>query len=207
MTFTLPRGSNFGNPTPGMDLDYLYHGGLFTFIPSGSSLQVKAEIAGYTYPHSGTQQVAREPATIRSKTMDSLYGYLREPDHTNSYLTSTYSCNIGVANSDTSQHVIYYRNDEYDNTNALANYYKPIKGIPINAHLVPCPYYIPDDFVLIQVATTPGLTAFRPGDTITVSGSEKYVVILGCYNQSVEGLNEIAGDSTQGMLFCGRVPN
>ena len=207
MTFTLPRGSTFGNPTPGMDLDYLYHGGLFTYVPSGSSLQIKAEIAGYTYPHSGTNQAAHEPATNRSKAMDSLYGYLREPDSANSYITSTYSCNIGVGNSETYQHVIYYRNAEYDDTNALANYYKPIKGIPINAHLVPCPYYIPDDFVLIQVATTPGLTAFRPGDTITVSGSEKYVIILGCYNQSVEGLNEIAGDSTQGMLFCGRVPN
>ena len=89
----------------------------------------------------------------------------------------------------------------------MVNYYKPIKGIPINAHLVPCPYYIPDDFVLIQVATPPGLTAFRTGDTITVSGSEKYVIILSGYTQSQEGLNAIAGDTTMGMLFCGRVPN
>ena len=58
-----------------------------------------------------------------------------------------------------------------------------------------------------RVSTAPGLTDFRPGDTITVSGSEKYVVILGCVTQSQEGLNQIAGDSTVGMLFCGRVPN
>ena len=72
---------------------------------------------------------------------------------------------------------------------------------------VPCPYYIPDDFVLIQVATPPGLTAFRTGDTIQVSGSEKYIIIIAGSVQSQEGLNAIAGDTTIAMLFCGRVPN
>ena len=206
-TFTLPRGSTFGNPTPGMDLDYLYHGSLFHYSAPGSTVQITAKIAGYDYAWSGSSQSSHEPGNTYSKAMDSLYGYVRTPTNANMALISSYACNIGVSNNATTQHVFYYRNDEYDNTNALVNYYKPIKGIPINAHLVPCPYYIPDDFVLIQVATTPGLTAFRPGDTITVSGSEKYVVILGGYDQSQEGLNDIAGDTTIGMLFCGRVPN
>ena len=210
MTFTLPRGSTFGNPTPGMDLDYLYHGGLFRYTSSStdSSVSINAVIPGYYYPYnSGTDYPTHEPAGIQSKTMDSLYGYLRSPNNSGWSSYSEYACNIGVTNSTTSEHVIYYRNDEYDNTNALVNYYKPIKGIPILSNFVPCPYYIPDDFVLIQVATPPGLTAFRTGDTITVSGSEKYVIILSGYTQSQEGLNAIAGDTTMGMLFCGRVPN
>ena len=44
--------------------------------------------------------------------------------------------------------------------------------------MIPCPYYLPDDFVILQVSTTPGLTDFRPGDTITVSGSEVYTVVF-----------------------------
>ena len=208
LTFSLPRGSNFGNPNPGMDLDYLYHGGLFYYAASGSDFQISTITPGYYYNYySSSTNPIKEPASYNSKTMDSLYGYLRTTSSSGSTFTSTYACNIGCVNSGTSEHVIYYRNSEYDDTDALANYYKPIKGIPIMSSFVPCPYYIPDDFVLIQVATPPGLTAFRPGDTITVSGSEKYTVILGCYSQSQEGLNEIAGDTTVGMLFCGRVPN
>tara|TARA_B100000945_G_scaffold320853_1_gene332429 strand:+ start:53 stop:2557 length:2505 start_codon:yes stop_codon:yes gene_type:complete len=207
MTFTLPKGSNFGNPSPGMDLDYLYHGSLFRYNPSTSGINIYGNIPGYYYYYNNTNNPAHEPGTSGSKAMDSIYGYTRSPDQTGSTFTSRYACNIGVSNSTTSDHVIYYRNDEYDDTNALVNYYKPIKGIPIMSSFVPCPYYIPDDFVLIQVATPPGLTAFRVGDTITVSGSEKYVVIIAGYQQSQEGLNMIAGDTTLGMLFCGRVPN
>ena len=74
-------------------------------------------------------------------------------------------------------------------------------------NFVPCPYYLPDDFVLIQVGTAPGLTAFRSGDTITVSGSEKYVIIMAAVNQSQTGLNDLTGDTVEGMLLCGRIPN
>lgn len=208
MTFTLPRGSTFGNPSPGMDLDYLYHGGLFRYTTSSSGVNINATIAGYYYPYnSGDEWSSHEPAGYYSKAMDSLYGYVRSTGNSGYSFTSRYTCNIGVSNSTNTEHVIYYRNDEYDNTNALVNYYKPIKGIPICSNFVPCPYYLPDDFVLIQVATPPGLTAFRTGDSIQVSGSEKYIIIIAASVQSQEGLNQIAGDTTIAMLLCGRVPN
>ena len=52
-----------------------------------------------------------------------------------------------------------------------------MKGLPICSSYFPCPYYIPDDFVIIQLVATPGVTYVRPGDTITVSGTEVYTVI------------------------------
>ena len=207
MSFTIPRGDTFGNPNPGMDLDYLYHGGLFTYVDDGNALAIHATIPGYHHSYYSDNSPLNEPADTVSKSRDSLYGYMRNEDGGYWSPYSRYASNIGVENSSSTDHVIYYRNSTYDKTDAFIDYYRPIKGIPIMSHFVPCPYYIPDDFVLIQVSTAPGLTDFRPGDTITVSGSEKYVVILGCVNQSQEGLNQIAGDSTVGMLFCGRVPN
>tara|TARA_B100001769_G_scaffold128099_1_gene99992 strand:- start:860 stop:3304 length:2445 start_codon:yes stop_codon:yes gene_type:complete len=207
MTFTIPRGDSFGNPNPGMDLDYLYHGGIFNYVDNGVGLEIHATIPGYHYSYYSQSSPLNEPADTNSKTRDSLYGYMRNKGGGSWTTQSRYASNINVQNNATTDHVIYYRNDAYDNTNALANYYRPIKGIPIMSNFVPCPYYIPDDFVLIQISTAPGLTDFRPGDTVTVSGSEKYIVILGCVTQSQEGLNEIAGDSTVGMLLCGRVPN
>jgi hypothetical protein len=79
-----------------------------------------------------------------------------------------------------------------------------MKGIPISNNLMPCPYYIPDDFIMLQVATSPGLTQFRPGDTITVSPSEIYEIILAGYQTSLNGLDNVSGNNSIGMLFCAR---
>ena len=103
----------------------------------------------------------------------------------------------------------YYRNSTYDQylSNAVsssANYYKPIKGIPITNQALPVPYYLPDDFVLLQVATTPGLVAFRTGDTVTISGSEVYEIIYASYQSQQNGLDDVDNNSTIGMLFMAR---
>ena len=116
---------------------------------------------------------------------------------------------------------MYYRNSDYDakkdshlNVNKsernkkvspAQNFYKPIKGIPISNQLIPCPYYLPDDFILLQVSTSPGATMFRPGDTVTISSSEVYEIIIGAYDTLQNGLDDIAGNSSMGMLFCARV--
>ena len=34
---------------------------------------------------------------------------------------------------------------------------------------------------MLQVATTPGLVSFRTGDTVTISGSEVYEIIMASY--------------------------
>ncbi len=63
---------------------------------------------------------------------------------------------------------------------------------------------MPDDFVMIQVGTAPGLTQFRTGDTITVSASEIYTVITPSVEASQTGLDGVSGGSAIGILFCAR---
>lgn len=104
---------------------------------------------------------------------------------------------------------MYYRSDDdlqrvvggssdtagKDRVSADANYNKVIKGIPLNGHFLPVPYYIPDDFVLIQFHYSAPAANIQQGDTVTISGSEVYTVICGSYNQT---------DATRGILFCAR---
>ena len=78
---------------------------------------------------------------------------------------------------------------------ASSNYNAVIKGIPVCSSMVPCPYYLPDDFVLIDFRYATSETDIQQGDTITISGSEVYEVITGSYNQYVE---------TAGILLCAR---
>jgi len=86
--------------------------------------------------------------------------------------------------------------DNYTETlTSSANFNAVIKGIPINAMLAPCPYYIPDDFVLIDFDYATPSANIQQGDTITISGSEVYTVITGSYNQTTR---------TRGILFCAR---
>lgn len=77
----------------------------------------------------------------------------------------------------------------------ITSYNSVIKGIPINGNLIPCPYYMPDDFVLIDFKLTASGQDIRQGDTVTISGSEVYTVITGSYNKFGE---------TAGILFCAR---
>jgi hypothetical protein len=83
----------------------------------------------------------------------------------------------------------------YGNRYPITTYASVIKGIPINGNLIPCPYYMPDDFVLIDFKLTASGQDIKQGDTITISGSEVYTVITGSYNKSNE---------TAGILFCAR---
>ena len=109
------------------------------------------------------------------------------------------------------ERVHYYRNNTYsehnnyrgdlgitDYTNKspdVLNHNAVIKGIPLSSHMVPCPFYLPDDFVLIQFDhASPGQN-IQQYDTVTISGSEVYTVIDGAYNQT---------NRTRGILFCAR---
>ena len=66
--------------------------------------------------------------------------------------------------------------------------------------MIPCPYYLPDDFVLINFENSTPNQNIQQGDTITISGSEKYVIISASYNtQSGPG-----DTNTCGIAFCGR---
>ena len=75
------------------------------------------------------------------------------------------------------------------------NYNAVIKGIPLSSQFVPCPYYLPDDFVLINFDhASPGQN-IQQNDTVTISGSEIYTVIDGAYNQTTR---------TRGILLAAR---
>lgn len=116
--------------------------------------------------------------------------------------------NIGFA----SPNRIYYRNSNIPirtkgggngerNGNASislnADFNAVIKGIPLNSTLVPSPYYIPDDFALIDFDYGVPSANIQQGDTITISGSEVYTVITGSYNNT-------NSSRTRGILFCAR---
>lgn len=83
-----------------------------------------------------------------------------------------------------------------DRVSPEANFNAVIKGLPLNGNLLPMPYYIPDDFVLIQFYYNAASANIQQGDTITVSPSEVYKVIDGSYSQTTV---------TRGVLFCARV--
>ena len=75
------------------------------------------------------------------------------------------------------------------------NYNAVIKGIPLSSNLVPCPFYLPDDFVLINFDHASPSQNIQQNDTVTISGSEVYTVIDGAYNQTTR---------TRGILLAAR---
>ena len=104
---------------------------------------------------------------------------------------------------------IYIRNNTYGNNGNFkgssnlstktspdsVNHNAVIKGIPISGKMIPTPYYIPDDFVFIQIDIASNNQNIQQYDTVTISGSEVYTVIEGSYNQT---------SRTRGVLFCAR---
>ena len=206
-TFSLAKGSSFGSGV--YDLDYVFQDSILKIDDGGNrTIRFLYEETGYAYYSSSAVQ---EPGDDNSKARAASYGYLRNgsgPAYSGK--TSLFSSNIDTSNdTGSSNSITYYRNSTYDaydgkSVSSSANYYKPIKGIPVCTNLLPVPYYLPDDFVLLQVGTTPGLTAFRTGDTVTVSGSEIYEIIWAEYESQQNGLDNVNNNSTIGMLFMAR---
>jgi len=204
-TFNLWVGDAYGSNT--FDLDDVFLGAYTTYDQNAATrnFDITTILPGYNRGHSTYNGTVTEPAYERSLARNALYGYLRGT-YVN-FSTDTYYHNIDENSG--SQNVIYYRNATYDKylshaMSSNADWFKPIKNIPISQKMIPCPYYLPEDFALLQVATTPGLTSFRPGDTVTVSGSEVYTIIDAAYQTQQTGLDGISNNSTMGMLFLAR---
>ncbi len=219
-TFSLNKGPSFGGNV--WDLDDVWNGGYVEYRTNrtwqGSSndwVKMVYHIPGYHY----TSGPHIQPANTASLAREAHYGYLRSTSgHT--VLETHYGINIDRSMQNEEDGVWqYYRNDTYDkvvdtNDNIQVkingthspgiSYYKPLKGLPINNNIVPCPYYIPDDFVIIQAAVTPGATEFRVGDTITVSGSEVYTIIIADEYNDQTGLDGIANNTACGSIFAAR---
>ena len=218
-TFSLNKGPNHGANI--WDLNHVWNGAYTTYMSTTRGIQITSPIMGTRYYYDGA---GAEPLNNRSLAREANYGFFR--DSNNNYYnqdfgTTTYDCNIDTRNSGTSV-VAYYRNNNYDkftspsavyennnirmkSVSTAANFYKPMKGLPISNRLMPCPYYLPDDYIMLQVATSPGLTQFRPGDTVTISAGEVYEVIIAGYEQQQNGLDDIPSNQAIGMLFCARI--
>ena len=216
-TFSISRGTQHG--TDVYDLDHVYQDTITNFYTTTSPTRTIIFRYGGTHKDYGN----REPVNDNSVARAASYGYLRESGGSNYryYVDTDFTSNIDTENVNSSEGIrFYYRNSTFDDVsttdtagrkykgkkvNPSADYYKPISGLPITTALLPIPYYIPDDFVMLPVAATPGATAFRTGDTVTInSGSEVYEIILASYETNQTGLNNVTNGSSMGMLFLAR---
>ena len=224
-TFNLNKGPNFGAGI--WDHAEVWNGSYTTFVTgdtingspgtgSGNYIETRYTTPGYHYSSSGPHH---EPPGASSLAREANYAYLRTPS--DQYVADTrYVSNIDASNSNSYDNVYtYFRSSTYDKytdsdsreynyANRIGTvgvgYHKPIKGLPICNSLVPCPFYMPDDFVMIQAEITPGATVFRPGDTVTVSGSEVYTIIIADNYTNQTGLDGVANNTANGMIFAAR---
>ena len=196
------------------DYDYLFLGGVTMIYPgsdenSDAAIYFKSYLAGQqtgTYNYRGFSRRSAEfgylsPAT--SATYTSGYG--------NPYLTTSYGSTSANTLVGGSSHTNIYTRSNLDHTYRAkggdygnhaevklensTNFNAVIKGIPLSVKMAPVPYYLPDDFAMIDFDVATPAANIQQGDTITVSGTEVYTVISGSYNQV---------DRTRGILFCAR---
>ena len=217
-TMVLPGGDNFMEPSPGVDLDELYHATLVT-IGNGSDklgtgkgsipyLTVTTKMIGYDYYHSSG---SISPLRVGSTPRNSLFGYMRDRyTGGTTELSDYYNTTILRSSTDGAGPRLYHRDSTNDEVPGV-DWYKPIKGIPMSTCLAPVPYYFPDDYALIQFSVSPGNTEFRYGDTITIGTSpneEKYMVIVPAYNTNSRDWTKSSSPGytlCKGVLFCARV--
>lgn len=170
------------------DLDELHLGAITEIIPEPGNTTVP-QLTFRT--HTGLP--AYDNGTSYESRREAWSGFGRVNQNPR-YIDTTYQSRAYPQSIYTYQSRIYYRSstgESYTDTNFNA----VIKGIPVSAEVMPVPYYIPDDFVLIDFSYGVALANIQQGDTITISGSEVYTVITGSYNQT---------SVTRGILFCAR---
>ncbi len=184
--------------TPVWDLDYVCLGGISIIEPNTNESQsctltidtIPLGSASYPYYNDRIAEAAYDWKNdgIEAKYTSNLaYG---SPD------TYTYAYNPRLYNRDAN----YNTNSQtgYGATHTIdpaANYNAVVKGVPLNAMMVPSPYNMPEDFGLIDFVYDAPSVNIQQGDTITISGTEVWTVIHGVYNQTTK---------TRGILFVAR---
>jgi len=189
------------------DLNHVFLGGLTQIIPeTGNTEYPRITFRTYltTKDSIGYSSIKRSAEFPYSEYRG--YGQSGEEN----YVDWTVESNTYPQNGSPSYARMYYRSNDnslgftgYQDIDITpqgrispeANFNAAIKGLPLNGQLLPVPYYMPDDFVLIQFHYTSASANIQQGDTITISGSEVYTVITGSYNQTT---------NTRGILFCAR---
>lgn len=184
------------------DYDNVFLSGLTFIIPNTDDSNPHLEFRTYTAgEYSGYFSAALSKRAAECGYTP--FGAQYSTPYKSTYYRSTSFPQYGSSNDSN----IYVRNNATtsnrgnggdNNTEYLpsaTNFNAVIKGIPISAQLIPCPYYLPDDFVLIDFDYATPSSNIQQGDTVTISGSEVYTVIAGSYNQTTR---------TRGILFCAR---
>ena len=215
-TFTTFIVHNFDSSL--WDYDEVFSAGITVVTPRPVLNQnngATASIGFKTYLTGNCQQNSTDGNSTRSA--ESGWSQISLDDHTgqraqNYNVASTqtnYSYQVGNGDNvnECTEATIYSRTGGFKDTGLLVSdgtdgnrhpitvYSSVIKGIPINGNLIPCPYFMPDDFVLIDLNLETSGQNILQGDTITISPSEVYTVITGSYNQYGE---------TAGIFFCAR---
>lgn len=218
-SFTLLKGTNIGNGI--WDLNHVWMGAYLDY-EAASSEKIVISVNAPLLDYYGGEDVGGD-----GLRREAFYGYFRDADgdSVGEWQTEYHNNIYGAFEGDnTSNNVLgYYRNSTYDrytnttttvgNVNdatteyivsSSADYYRPFKGLPIHHGMMPCPYYLPDDFTVIDFAVTPGATNFRTGDTITVAAGEVYEIIKVSYQTMQVGLDGLASNTSKGIAFCAR---
>ena len=184
--------------TPVWDLDYVCLGGISIIEPNTNESQ-HCTLTIDTIPY-GCASYPNYNDRIAEA------GY----DWKNDGIEAKYTSNLAYGSPDTYTYAynprLYNRDATYndnDNTgygstvsmDAGANYNAVVKGVPLNAMMVPSPYNMPEDFGLIDFIYDAPSVNIQQGDTITIDETEVWTVIHGVYNQTTK---------TRGLLFVAR---
>ena len=224
LTFSPTKGTAVGSNI--WDLDYVWNGSYITISNQDWGGDENISIScHFPWNRSSGDEESGDTYAVRR---EAFHGFKRDPQiSNNSYVwQDNYSNNIyEVQSGNVNQNIGYYRNSNFDfvtinsdsytygnkndavgsiSVDPNADYYRPFKGLPMNSRMMPCPYYLPDDFTVIQFAVNPGSTAFRFGDTITIDDSEVYEIIQVNYSTNQLGLDGISGNTSTGIAFCAR---
>lgn len=186
------------------DLDFVFLGGVNQYVPVTSLAYNQSQI-GLQNLYAASSIYYAYGDAYNSRRMAEA-GYSRSqytPFLDNYYSTFTPFAGSGQV----SDMRIYSRNSDLDAgagsgpgrfPSPNANYRAVMKGIPISGKIAPVPYYLPDEFVLIDFRLNTPLENIQPGNTVTVSPSEVYTVITGGY------VSDSATSATWGVLLAAR---
>jgi hypothetical protein len=189
------------------DLNYLFLSGTTLIVGNGNGATNDPKIGFYS-----TYQGVMSPSETNPSKRSAEFGYNQfSPSETSTrYAINEWESKAFKQSISASTPSIYYRPGGTDQRTMGGNSYSAtatdkldpetdfnavVKGIPIQCTWIPCPYYLPDDFVLINFSYNQVSANIQQGDTVTISGSEVYKVIEASYNQSTV---------TSGILFCAR---
>lgn len=232
LTWFHHKGNDFGSGI--WDLDYVWQGGMTQIYGQSETIAFKTDatmdnsLEGNDTDNSAIYRTMREAlfGYFRSGTSSENYSYMYYSMGHN-FHNSSWSQGSNVIpyfRQNTYDDITYTQNTYFDkNVNdaipagsvgywyggsmevpSSANYYRPIKGLPLSINIAPVPYYLPDDFVVIPFDITPGQADIRVGDTITISASEVYEVVHYSYTQLSESYDGINDNRTIGTVFAAR---